>query len=118
MKRITFIGSAAAGLIAAAIAAPAMAQSTTYPAGTDCSAIQDSANRTDCMHQMNESRQNPAPGSVVDPGNPNPQPGTQPGAPNAPDNRAATPGSSPTNGQGGATGAGGAAGTNGAGTSQ
>ena len=58
----TLLGSAAAGLIA--LATPALAQSTTYPAGTDCSALENSANRTDCMHQMNESRQNQTPSAT------------------------------------------------------
>jgi hypothetical protein len=69
MKRTTLtaslVGSAAAGLIAAAIATPAWAQATTYPEGTDCSAIQNSSNRTDCMNQMNESRQKQDPGTNV-----------------------------------------------------
>jgi hypothetical protein len=80
----SLVGSAAAGLIAAAIATPAWAQATTYPEGTDCGAISDSASRQDCMNQLNETRQNPAPGSVA----PDPD-GTgniQPGAPDAPDN--------------------------------
>jgi cytoskeletal protein RodZ len=55
----SLVGSAAAGLLA--ITTPAWAQATTYPEGTDCSAIQNSANRTDCLNQMNESRQNPTP---------------------------------------------------------
>jgi hypothetical protein len=86
MKRTTLtaslVGSAAAGLIAAAIATPAWAQATTYPEGTDCSAIQNSASKQDCMQQLNESRQVPAPGTTTttDPGavnsgniNPSPQ---------------------------------------------
>jgi hypothetical protein len=118
MKRTTLtaslLGSAAAGLIATAIAAPAWAQATTYPEGTDCSAISNSTNRTECMNQMNESRQNAAPGSVTP--SPDGSGNIQQGAPNAPDNRPTT-GSSPNNGQGSNTGAGGDAGTNGAGTS-
>jgi len=69
MKRTTLtaslVGSAAAGLIAAAIATPAWAQATTYPEGTDCSAIQNSASRMDCTQQLNESRQNPATGETT-----------------------------------------------------
>jgi hypothetical protein len=59
MKRTTLLGSVAAGLLAAAAATPAWAQATTYPEGTDCSAIQNSASKTDCMNQMDESRRNP-----------------------------------------------------------
>jgi hypothetical protein len=109
MKRTTLtaslVGSAAAGLIAAAVATPALAQSTTYPAGTDCSAIQDSANRTECMHQMNESRQNSDPGGSAAPTNNTP--GVTPGTP-APGGAAApgaAPGGTPT--APGGTGAGG-----------
>jgi len=100
MKRTTLtaslVGSAAAGMIAAAIASPAWAQATTYPEGTDCSAIQNSSNRQDCMQQLNESRQNPAPGSVVPgpSGTGNVNGNIQQGAPNAPDNRATTGGNS------------------------
>jgi hypothetical protein len=123
MKRTTLTaslaGSAAAGLLAAALATPAFAQATTYPDGTDCSAIQNSANRTDCMSQQNESRQNATPGSgsgEVTPGAPAPnsQGSTSPNNSNA-----VNPGSSQNNnGQGPATGSGGSSGTNGAGTSQ
>lgn len=92
MKRTTFtaslVGSAAAGLMAAAVATPAWSQATTYPDGTDCSAIQNSTSRQDCMNQMNESRQNPAPGSVAP--DPDGTGNVQPGAPNAPDNRTNT----------------------------
>ena len=93
MKRTTLTAAAAAGLMTAAIATPAWSQATTYPEGTDCSAISDSASRTECMNQLNESRQVPAPGSVV----PDPD-GTgniQPGAPNAPDNNAVAPTTKP-----------------------
>jgi hypothetical protein len=79
----SLVGSAAAGLLAVAAASPAWAQATTYPEGTDCSAIQNSANRTDCMSQQNESRQNMEPGTGSAPGSdtnqatpPNPNPGT------------------------------------------
>ena len=93
MKRTTLtaslVGSAAAGLMAAAIATPAWAQATTFPEGTDCSAIQNSASRTECINQLNESRQNPAPGSVAP--DPDGTGNVQPGAPNAPDNRANSP---------------------------
>jgi hypothetical protein len=93
MKRTTLTaslgGSAAAALIAAAIATPAWAQATTYPEGTDCSAISNSASRTECMNQMNESRQNPATGSVVPDSNGSGN--IQPGAPNAPDNTPQSP---------------------------
>jgi hypothetical protein len=94
MKRTTLnaslIGSAAAGLIAAAVATPVWAQATTYPEGTDCSAISNSASRTECTHQMNESRQTRAPGSVV--ADPDGSGNVQPGEPNAPDNRVNAPG--------------------------
>jgi hypothetical protein len=89
MKRTTLTAAAAAGLMTAALATPAWSQATTYPDGTDCSAISDSASQTECMQQMNESRQNPAPGSVVPDAD-----GTgniQPGAPDAPDNNANAP---------------------------
>jgi hypothetical protein len=111
MKRTTLtaslISSAAAGLIAAAIVSPAWAQATTYPQGTDCSAIQNATNREDCMTQMNESRQNQIPGTTTQPqGN---APAT--GAPST-----LTP-ATPNNAPGGATGtSGGAGGTNGSGT--
>jgi len=94
MKRTTLtaslVGSAAAGLIAAAVASPAWAQATTYPEGTDCSAISNSASRTECMNQQNESRQNPAPGSIAP--DPDGSGNVQPGDPNAPDNRSNAPG--------------------------
>jgi hypothetical protein len=120
MKRTTFtaslVGSAAAGLIAAAIATPAFAQATTYPEGTDCSAIQNSQNRQDCMTQMNESRQNTTPGQELPqtPGTgtgtgttgPGGAAGAAPAAPTAPGG---------TTG-GGATGTGGAGGATGGGT--
>ena len=89
MKRTTLTAAAAAGLMTAALATPAWSQATTYPEGTDCGAISDSTSQQDCMNQLNESRQNPAPGSVA----PDPD-GTgniQPGAPDAPDNNAVTP---------------------------
>jgi hypothetical protein len=94
MKRTTLtaslVGSAAAGLIAAAVASPAWAQATTYPEGTDCSAISNSASRTECMNQQNESRQNPVPGSIAP--DPDGSGNVQPGDPNAPDNRSNAPG--------------------------
>jgi hypothetical protein len=116
MKRTTLraslVGSAAAGLIATAMAAPAFAQATTYPAGTDCSTISNAANRTDCMSQQNESRQNANPGQQqpVNPDTANPAAGTggaAGAAPPAPAGGAA--GTSGTTGTGG-TGAGGPAG--------
>src|SRR3954471_16468005 len=57
-------GIAAAGLIAVAVAIPALAQAT-FPDGTDCSAISNAARRTACVHQMNEARQSSAAGAVV-----------------------------------------------------
>src|SRR5262245_42859255 len=54
-----FFGSAAAALMAGALATPASAQSTTYPQGTDCTVIQDSASRTDCLNQQSQSQQMP-----------------------------------------------------------
>jgi hypothetical protein len=109
MKRTTLtaslVGSAAAGLIAAAIATPAWAQATTYPEGTDCSAIQNSTNRQDCMNQLNESRQQTTPGvtegapnSDIQPTNPD-QPSAAP-AGNAPPAGvdSSTGGSSPATG--------------------
>lgn len=75
----SLVGSAAAGLLA--ITTPAWAQATTYPQGTDCSAIQNSASRTDCLNQMNESRQNTDP--AVNPNNPA-QPGLSPDAQGTP----------------------------------
>ncbi|MDQ7246073.1 hypothetical protein [Dongia sedimenti] len=91
MKRTTLTASLlGAGLIAASLASPAWAQATTYPDGTDCSAISNSASRTECMSQMNESRQNQAPGSVTP--DPDGSGNVQPGAPNAPDNRSNAPG--------------------------
>jgi len=114
MKRTTLtaslVGSAAAGLIAAAIASPAWAQATTYPEGTDCSAIQNSANRTDCMNQMNESRQKQDPGTNVQTpdgniqsGNPDQLDNLQPN-PNAPNGQNGT--SNAPAGTGGTTGGG------------
>lgn len=94
MKRTILTASAAAGLIAAAMATPAWAQATTYPEGTDCSAISDSASRQECMTQLNESRQVPAPGQVV----PDPD-GTgniQPGSPSEP--TAVSPSTNPAGG--------------------
>lgn len=78
MKRTTLAASLAGGMMAAAAASPAWAQQKTYPEGTDCSAIQDSASRMDCTQQMNESRQLPDTGKVVpDPdGTGNAQPGS------------------------------------------
>jgi hypothetical protein len=93
MKRTTLLGSVAAGLLAASAAAPAWAQATTYPEGTDCAAIGNSASRTECMNQMDESRQNPISGNQGDapaatgtgtnvaPGSTNPAPGGTLGAP-------------------------------------
>ena len=82
MKRTTLTASLlGAGMIAASMATPAFAQATTYPDGTDCSAISNSASRTECMSQMNESRQNQTPGSVT----PGPNGNTQQGSPNTPD---------------------------------
>lgn len=95
MKRTTLLGSVAAGLLAAAAATPAWAQATTYPEGTDCSAIQNSASKMECMNQLNESRQNPDPGL-----NSAPSTTTAPGAATAPANQP---------GAGGATAAPGAA---------
>jgi len=77
MKRTTLIGSVAAGLMAAAVAAPAWAQTTTYPEGTDCSAILNDASKLECTNQMNESRQNPVSGKSNDVVSPD---GTAPGA--------------------------------------
>jgi hypothetical protein len=69
MKRTTLtaslVGSAAAGLMAVAVATPAWSQATTYPEGTDCSAISNSASRMECMNQLNESRQAPDTGEVA-----------------------------------------------------
>jgi hypothetical protein len=67
---------------AMAVSTPAWAQAT-FPEGTDCSRISNTARRTDCTHQMNEARQNPTPGAQV----PSNQ-GTgnaQAGSPNQPD---------------------------------
>jgi len=80
MMRTTLLGTVAAGLMAAATATPAWSQATTYPEGTDCAAIENSASRTECMSQMNESRQNPeqgdgATGDVSPGANPNAAPG-------------------------------------------
>ena len=90
----SLVGSVAAGLIAVSVATPAFAQATTYPDGTDCSAISNSASRTECMTQQNESREVPAPGSVAPDPDGNGQ--IQPGAPNAPDNRVNAPGDTST----------------------
>lgn len=102
MKHMTLLGSVAAGLLAAAAATPAFAQATTYPEGTDCSAIQNSASKTECMNQMDESRQNPVSG------NPEPGAGSQNVAPGGADdvNRGAAGGdASQPNGSGaGSTG--------------
>jgi hypothetical protein len=125
MKRTTLtaslVGSAAAGLMAAAIATPAWAQATTFPEGTDCSAIQNSASRTDCMSQMNESRQNQNSGTATQPGSPGTPPTgtTAPGggaagaapATGAAPTGAAPAGAAPPAGAGGATGATGTGGT-------
>jgi hypothetical protein len=92
MKRTTLTASVAAGLMAAAIASPAWAQATTYPEGTDCSAISNAANQAECLNQMNESRQNPVPGSVAP--DPNGTGNIQPGRPNAPDSSASPPANS------------------------
>jgi hypothetical protein len=119
MKRTTLraslVGSAAAGLIATALATPAFAQATTYPAGTDCSTLSNAANRTDCMSQQNESRQNtqqnlqqpgtPAPGTpAVGTGG---AAGAAPAAPAAPGAAAGTTGTGGTGAGGAATGGGG-----------
>ncbi len=112
MKRTTLLGTVAAGLMAAAAATPAWSQATTYPEGTDCAAIENSASRTECMSQMNESRQNPeagdaATGDVSPDANPNAAPGSadQPqgnqgnqGTGNAPDNSQGTGAGNGTNG--------------------
>jgi len=82
MKRTTLLGSVAAGLLAAAASSPAWAQAATYPEGTDCSALQNSASKTECMNQMDESRQNPVSG--------NPEPSTGNAAPSS---RTIAPGS-------------------------
>jgi hypothetical protein len=95
MKRTTLtaslVGSAAAGLMAAAIAAPAWAQATTYPAGTDCGAISSAASRMECLNQQNESRQVPDPGSVA----PSPD-GTGNIQPGVPSSGAAAPSVAPS----------------------
>jgi hypothetical protein len=83
------VGSVAAGLFAAAMATPAFAQATTYPEGTDCSAISNSANRTECMNQQNEARQAPDTGNVAPSAD-----GTgngQPGVPGSTQNAAPSP---------------------------
>lgn len=105
-----FVGSAAAGMIVAAVAAPAFAQQKTYPAGTDCSSLSTSADRTACTTQMNESRQNMTPGSET--GQPDAT-STQP-ATNAPGNGSPSATGNGVNG----TGATGTGGTTGGGTSQ
>jgi hypothetical protein len=101
MKRTTLLGSVAAGLMAAAVSSPAWAQATTYPEGTDCAAIQDSAARMDCTHQMNESRQLPDNGQVA----PDPD-GTgniQPGAPSNAPSQSVNPAGNPATGTPGGT---------------
>jgi hypothetical protein len=57
MNRSILIGSIAAGLMAAAASSPAWAQAATHPDGTDCSAINNSSSREECVSQQNESRQ-------------------------------------------------------------
>ncbi|WP_395022178.1 hypothetical protein [Dongia sp.] len=111
MKRTTLLGSVAAGLLAAAASSPAWAQATTYPEGTDCSAISDSASRMDCTHQMNESRQLPDTGNVVpDPdGTGNAQPGSPDSA--APAGTVNPAGNPATNTPGGSDAGGGGNGT-------
>jgi hypothetical protein len=104
MKRTTLTaslaGSAAAGLLAVAMAIPAFAQATTYPEGTDCSAISNSASRAECLSQQNESRQLPDNGNVAP--SPNGTGNIQPGAPNTPAAPSAAPaGNSSTNTPGG-----------------
>jgi hypothetical protein len=86
MKRTTLLGSVAAGLLAAAAATPAWAQAATYPEGTDCSAIQNSASRMDCMSQMDNSRKNPISGNPNPTTNPTPS-ATTPATTTAPANR-------------------------------
>jgi hypothetical protein len=106
----SFIGSAAAGLIAAAIATPAFAQQTTYPAGTDCTKLSTASDRTACTHQMNESRQNPTPGDATDQPNTNVQPGSNNATPNAAPNGAGAGNGTGTGTTGGAGGTGGTGG--------
>jgi hypothetical protein len=111
MKRTTLFGSVAAGLMAAAVAGPAWAQATTYPEGTDCAAISNSASRTECMNQMNESRQNPtsgapgetAPGTEVAPGSADEPTGGLQNAPTGAPGDTNAPGS-PTDNSSGAPG--------------
>jgi hypothetical protein len=92
MKRTTILGSVAAGLLAAAASTPAWAQAATYPEGTDCSAIQNSASKTECMNQMDESRQNPVSGNP-EPSTGNAAPGSRTVAPGSADDASrATPG--------------------------
>lgn len=113
MKRTTLtaslVGSAAAGLIAAAVATPAWAQATTYPAGTDCSALSNSSSRMDCMTQQNESRQAPDTGSTPSPDVGAQQPAAPNTAPGAPAGGAAAP-AAPAAPNGGAVAPGGATG--------
>src|SRR3569623_2508083 len=66
MNRTTLFGSIAGGLMAVAASSPAWAQAATYPDCTDRSAIQNSSSRTECMNQMDESRQNPQSGKSTD----------------------------------------------------
>ena len=94
MKRTTLLGPMAAGLMATAIAAPAWAQATTYPAGTDCSALSNAASRAECINQMNESRQLPDNGQVVP--SPDGTGNAQPGSPV--DSPTAAPDSDPAGG--------------------
>ncbi|GAB2176825.1 hypothetical protein [Dongia sp. agr-C8] len=121
MKQTTLLGSVAAGLMAAAIASPAWAQAATYPKGTDCSAVQNSASRTECMNQMEESRQNPNSGQSTDPSTGTPT-GVAPGSADEPstlgtpggpeDGTAGNPSNAPsTNGTGTGTGGTGTGGT-------
>jgi hypothetical protein len=64
-SRTSLIGAAAAGLVTLAAGSAAWAQAATYPQGTDCSTIQNSANRMDCTKQMNEQQQNSNQGVVT-----------------------------------------------------
>jgi hypothetical protein len=90
MKRTTsLVGSAVAAMIAAAAATPAFAQATTYPAGTDCSAISNSASRMECTSQQKESRRAPDTGNVAP--SPNGTGTAQPGAPSSTPNAAPSP---------------------------
>jgi len=91
MKRTTLFGSVAAGLLAASAAAPAWAQATTYPEGTDCAAIGNSASRTECMNQMDESRQNPISGNQGNAVSPGGDTDVAPGSANNPAQSGAAP---------------------------